>query len=242
MDFEESAALAAALPETLGPLVADIDGTLTNDDRAVDPRVFPVLRAWPAPVVVATGKAMPYPFALAEFLGVEPFVIAENGGVVLIERSGTLQFEGDREAAQAVVTEFQERGHNLGWGDPDLVNRWRETEIAVSREQPLDVLEAIAEEHGLVVVDTGYAYHVKTPEQNKGRGVELIADELDRDPESFVAVGDSVNDAPTFDVVGHSVAVANADETALAAADHVTDAAFGDGFLEGVAWLCEQAE
>lgn len=241
MDFEESCALAAALPDSLGPLVADIDGTLTDDDRAVDPRVFPVLRAWPAPVVIATGKAMPYPFALSEFIGLEPFVIAENGGVVLVERSGSLHFEGDREAAQAVVTEFRERGHDLGWGEPDLVNRWRETEIAVSREAPLVVLEEIADDHGLVVVDTGYAYHVKTPEQNKGRGVEIIAEQLATDPASFVAIGDSVNDAPTFDVVGHSVAVANGDDTARAAADHVTEGSFVDGFLEGVEWLCEQA-
>jgi phosphoglycolate phosphatase (TIGR01487 family) len=240
MDFQETLDLTAALPDDLGPLVADIDGTLTDDDRALDPRVMPVLRSWPAPVVIATGKAMPYPVALCEFLGLEPMVITENGGVALAGYDGTLQFTGDREAATAVVEEYRERGHSLGWGETDLVNRWRETEIAVSRESPLEPLREIAADHGLVVVDTGYAYHVKSPEQSKGRALEVIAGELETTPETFLAVGDSINDVSTFEVVGQSVAVANADEDAKGAADHVTTASFGDGFLEAVAWFADQ--
>jgi hydroxymethylpyrimidine pyrophosphatase-like HAD family hydrolase len=57
---------------------------------------------------------------------------------------------------------------------------------------------------------------------------------LDLYPEEFAAVGDSENDAEAFGVVGKAYAVANADETAKAAADEVTDAAFADGFLEAL--------
>lgn len=241
MLYENSLELARSLPDTLGPLVADIDGTLTDDDRALDPLVVPVLRAWPAPVIVATGKAMPYPVALCEFLGREPYAIAENGGVALAGRDGPLEFTGDREAAAAVASAYQEAGHSLGWGSVDLVNRWRETEIAVSREQPLGPLEAIASEHGLEVVDTGYAYHVKQPGQTKGAALPVLTDALGTTPADCVAVGDSTNDVSTFEVVGSSVAVANADEDATLAAQYVTDAGFGAGFLEAVEWLCENA-
>lgn len=240
MNFQETLDLVSGLPDSLGPLIADIDGTLTDDERAVDPRVLPVLRAWPAPVVIATGKAMPYPVALAEFAGLEPNVIAENGGVALAGYDHPVRFTGDPEAATAVVEEYRARGHSLGWGETDLVNRWRETEIAVSRESPLEPLEAIAADHGLVVVDTGYAYHVKSPEQSKGRALEAIADDLDIAPADCLAVGDSTNDASTFEVTGDSVAVGNADEDAKAAADHVTTATFGDGFLEAVERFAER--
>lgn len=240
MEFQETAEMAAALPETLGPLVADIDGTLTDDQRALDPRVMPVLRGWPAPVIVATGKAMPYPVALCEFLGLDVLVIAENGGVALAGREGSLRFTGDREAATAVVEQYREQGYSLGWGETDLVNRWRETEIAVSRESPLEPLEAIAEDHGLTVVDTGYAYHVKSPEQSKGRALEVLAEELDITPAECLAIGDSVNDVSTFEVAGTSVAVGNADEEAKSTADYVTTTSFGDGFLEAVAWLADR--
>jgi phosphoglycolate phosphatase-like HAD superfamily hydrolase len=185
---------------------------------------------------------MPYPVALCEFLGLEPTVIAENGGVGLAGRTGTVQFTGDREAATAVRKEYRDRGYSLGWGEANLVNRWRETELAVSRDAPLEPLEAIAETHGLVVVDTGYAYHVKSPDQTKGRALAALSDELEFTPAACLAVGDSINDVSTFRRVGHSIAVANADEDAKAAADHVTAAGFGDGFLEAVEWFVEQSE
>jgi phosphoglycolate phosphatase (TIGR01487 family) len=224
------------------PLVVDIDGTLTDDRRRLDPRVVPVLREWAAPVVVATGKSMPYPVALCEFLGIDTLVIAENGGVVLTGRTGGLQVRGDRAAAEAVLSEYRDRGYDLGWGGADLVNRWRETELAVSRDQPLEPLEEIAGDHGLVVLDTGFAYHVTSPEVDKGTGLAAVAEALGRGAGGFAAIGDSENDAPILSAAGRSVAVANADAKARAAADRVTAAAYADGFLEAVDWIVDESE
>jgi len=216
------------------PLAADIDGTLTRPDDSIDPRVFDPIRAWDAPVVVATGKAFPYPVGLCEFLGVPINVVAENGGVVYVGSEDELRYTGDPEGARAVAEAYREAGHELGWGEVDPINRWRETELAVAREQPLEPLVEIAHGHGLEVVDTGYAYHVKSPAVDKGRGLETAADALGLDPAAFAAVGDSENDAELFGVAGRSVAVANADATATAAADHTTSASFADGFLEAL--------
>ncbi|GGN97236.1 MULTISPECIES: phosphoglycolate phosphatase [Haloarcula] len=217
------------------PLLVDIDGTLTDESRAIDPRVFPVLREWPETVVIATGKAMPFPIALCEFLGIERTVVAENGGVVFVEATDELQLRGDHEASLAVAEAYRELGHELGFGAVDLANRWRETEIVVSLNQPLEPLERVAEEFGLVVLDTGFAYHVTDPSVDKGTGLAAICAELEMDPSSFLAVGDSENDAEAFDVAGEAIAVANADETAKARADRVTEARYADGFLEAVA-------
>jgi phosphoglycolate phosphatase (TIGR01487 family) len=226
-----------AVPETAPPLAVDIDGTLTDDRRTVDPRPMAVLQDWPAPVAIATGKSFPYPVALCEFFGLEQTVIAENGGVVLAGREGSVHFEGDPDAARAAAADLEAAGQDLGWGEADLVNRWRETEVAVSRDVPKPAVEAAATEHGLIVLDTGFAYHVTSPDVSKGRGLARLATELGREVGDFVAVGDSENDAPMFERVDRAVAVANADEAAKAAADHVTDAANADGFLEAVEWL-----
>lgn len=220
--------------ETL-PLVVDIDGTLTGPEQAVDPRAMTTLREWPAPVVVATGKAFPYPIALCQFVGIEPCVIAENGGVVFVGHSNELVFGGDSEAVDAFLADYLDGGHSIGFGDVDLANRWRETEIAISLEQPREPIDDIASEYGLAVIDTGYAYHVKSPGVDKGLGLAAVAEELGLDPVDFLAVGDSINDVATFELAGESVAVANADEDAAAAADWQTDASYGDGFLEAVA-------
>src|SRR6056297_1518267 len=120
------------------PLAVDIDGTLTREDRSVDSRVLDVLREWDAPVVIATGKALPYPVALCQFVGVEECVVAENGGVAYVDDE--LVYFGDRRAADQVAEEFEAAGYDLGWGEADLTNRWRETELAVNRDKPLDVL------------------------------------------------------------------------------------------------------
>ncbi len=216
------------------PLAVDVDGTLTRPDDSIDPRVFDPIRGWEAPVVIATGKSFPYPVGLCEFIGVPINVVTENGGAVFVESADEVVYNGDPEGAKAVGAAYLEAGYAFGWGGVDPVNRWRETELAIARDQPLDPLVSIADDHGMVVVDTGYAYHVKAPNVDKGRGLETAAGALGRDPEAFVAIGDSENDAELFERVGRSFAVENADETAVAAADVVTNAGFADGFLEAL--------
>ena len=212
------------------PLVLDVDGTLTRPEGwGLDPRVFDPLREWDAPVVIATGKAFPYPVALCHFAGIPERVVAENGGVVYTGED--VVYAADREAAGAVVEAYRAAGYSLGWGPEDTVNRWRETEIAVQRDQPVEPLREIAADHGLEVIDTGYAYHVKDPDVEKGEGVETIADHVGFDPAAAVAVGDSINDVSTFAVVGRSFAVANADDAAKAAADEVLADEHADGTL-----------
>jgi hypothetical protein len=211
------------------PLVLDIDGTLTRPGKTIDPRAFDVLPAWDAPVVLATGKAFPYPVALCHFVGIPEDVVAENGGVVLADERVT--FTGDPDRVHAAIEAFRDRGGDLGWGGADTVNRWRETEIALSLDADEDLLRAVADEYDLEVVDTGYAYHLKTPGVEKGDGLLAVAETLGRDPAEFVAVGDSENDVSTFSVAGESFAVANADDAAKAAADHVLEGEHMDGTL-----------
>ena len=209
------------------PLVLDIDGTLTDGSGRLDPRTFEYLPEWDAPLVLATGKAFPYPVSLCHYLGIELHVIAENGGVVLAD--GTVSYQGDPDRVADAAAAFEERGGDLGWPAFDAVNEWRETEIAANVAADLDLLESVAAEFDLEVFDTGYAYHLKTPGVEKGVGLRAVADTLDLDPASFVAVGDSVNDVSMFEVVDRSFAVANADDDARAAADTVVEQSYFDG-------------
>ncbi|WP_336036980.1 phosphoglycolate phosphatase [Halobacterium yunchengense] len=216
----------------VAPLAVDIDGTLSRADRSIDGRVLDALREWDAPVVVATGKALPYPVALCQFAGVEERVIAENGGVAYVDDE--LFYLGDDGAADGFRESLANADFDAGWGDADLVNRWRETELAVRRDRPLAAVRELASEHDLSVVDTGFAYHVKAAEPSKGAALRTVADELGVEPGEFAAVGDSANDVELLEVAGESYAVANADEHAKAAADVVLEASHGDGFLAAV--------
>ncbi|WP_193310254.1 HAD-IIB family hydrolase [Halorubrum halophilum] len=223
------------------PLALDIDGTLTTASGRIDARVFELLPDWDAPIVFATGKSFPYPVALAHFLGRAETVIAENGGVVHVDGETTVL--GDPSAPRAVVEAFRERGGDPIWGPEDTVNRWRETEVAVSLDADESLLRAAAAgTDDVEVVDTGYAYHVKSTGVSKGRALERVADALGLDSGAFVAVGDSENDASTFAVAGESYAVANADETARDAADTVVSASYMDGTAGVLADLRKRSE
>ncbi len=212
------------------PLVLDIDGTLTRPEGfGIDPRIFDPLLDWEAPVVLATGKAFPYPIALCHFLAIPEIAVAENGGVVYTGEEVTIT--ADRTAAQAVLEEYREVGYGTGWGGDDTINRWRATEVAINRDQPREPLEEIAAEYDLEVIDTGYAYHVKDPTVTKGQGLLALGEAAGIDLASAVAVGDSVNDVSTFEVVGRSFAVENADADAREAADEVLEAGHADGTL-----------
>jgi len=215
------------------PIVLDIDGTVSRRDRSIEGRVVDALHNWDAPVVLATGKAFPYPVALCDFVGLPQRVIAENGGVVYAD--DRVVFEGDPAACERFTAALREAGYDLGWGEVDVLNRWRETEVAVAREVPRAVVDECAAAEGLQVIDSGYAYHVTATDVSKGRGLRTLCEVEGLDPGTFVAVGDSENDVSTFAVVGDSYAVANADDRALAAADHVTEGSYGEGLLEVLA-------
>jgi len=216
------------------PLALDIDGTLTTPSGRLDSRVFELLPAWEAPVVFATGKAFPYPIALATFLGRPLRVVAENGGVVHVD--GDTMLCADPASSRAAAEAFLERGGRLGWGTDETVNRWRETEVAIAPDADEALLRAVtAEVSDVEVIDTGYAFHLTSPTVSKGEGLAHIADVLDIDLADVVAVGDSENDVSTFETVGRSYAVANADASAAAAADVVLE----DGYMDGTAAVLE---
>ena len=217
-------------------LAVDIDGTLTRGDGsgALDPRVIEPLREAET-VVVCTGKVLPNATALCTYVGIDANVVAETGGIVYAD--GEMRVLGDAEGLSEFVEEYAPDG-DLGWGKTDIVNRWRETEVAVPLERDRGEIDEVAEGHGLEVLDTGYAYHVKSPDVDKGQGLVAVAETLGLEPSEFVAVGDSENDVHTFELADTSYAVSNADEAALKAADHVTEASYAHGFLE--AFECEK--
>lgn len=214
------------------PLALDVDGTLTSRDGSLNPQVIEPLADWDATIVIATGKTLAHATALCRFVGIDDNIIAENGGIVYVRSEDTLTYEGDGSAAKSVMEEYVDEGYDLGWGENDLLNKWRETEAIVSRDSPLEPLRDIAERHGVEVVDTGYAYHVKSPNVSKGKGLKSVARILGVETESFVAIGDSENDVSAFEAAGTSYAVRNADEKALESADNVTEGENGEGLLE----------
>ncbi len=214
------------------PIAIDIDGTLTREDGSLDSRALEKLYNLKNLVVIVTGKILPNAEVLCRFAGLKQRVVAENGGVIFVDDELEITIEGER--PRKVAEQYKKEGYSMGWGEYDLPNRWRETEVVVNRSSPLKPLEDIAKKYGMKVVDTGYAYHVKSPKIDKGTGLKKVANKLGIDIKDFIAIGDSENDVPVFNVVGMSYAVANSSEKAKKAADVVTNKKHAEGFLEAI--------
>lgn len=214
-------------------LFLDIDGTITRAERGLDSRVIEPIRELTIPIIFATGKAFPYPIALCHYLAVPERVVAENGGIVCVD--GSLERSIDRDRLKAFTDDARSNGIDFGWDGADTVNRWRETEIAIERAgNDRAELEPIASRHGLEVIDSGYAYHIKDPELSKGEALKTACSILEIEPTRAVAIGDSENDVSMFELAERSYAVANADQDAKAAADCVTTDSYADGMLEAL--------
>ena len=212
------------------PLAIDIDGTMSREDRSIEGRIFDALRDWDGTIVVATGKAVPYPIALCEYIGIDILVVAENGGVIV--HNNDLIPTYDLSPLHDFDKAFRGDGHDYGWPGSDLVNRWRQTEIAASHSVSLDLLKKYASQFDLSVVDSNYAYHIGPSDVDKGVGLRVISKRLGLNPTDFISIGDSENDIPLFLVTGNSYAVSNAPLSVQAVANNVTTLPSASGLLE----------
>jgi HAD-superfamily hydrolase, subfamily IIB len=216
---------------TAPPIAVDIDGTLTDATGRLGAPVIDALAGWPAPVIIATGKAMPYAVALCYFCQIDETVIAENGGISLV--AGQRQVHTDEDVTAAATEALRKLDPTLGWGRGyDTINAWRETEVAVGLEMDRAAVDAVAAEFDLRVLDTGFAYHLTSRQVSKGDALGHVTEVLDIALEDVVAIGDSENDVSMFECVGESFALANADSPAKAAASHVIGSHHHAGFLE----------
>jgi len=61
-----------------------------------------------------TGKPLPYPVALAQFVGVPTRMAAENGGVMAVADTDAVAVPGNMSGAQAVVDAYRAADSDLG--------------------------------------------------------------------------------------------------------------------------------
>ncbi len=226
-------------------IVTDIDGTITGPDRAVHLGCVDVLRSINrlVPVGLATGNTLYYTESAAVLLGLKGPLIAENGGVVVVE--GEIVETPPREEVKAVreFYELAEKELGLRRTEPEGMRR---TEVAVYRDVPLEDVVRLLEESGysdrVEVVDTGFAYHIKTRTASKGLGVEVACERMGIDPEDVVAIGDGDNDVSMLETAGKGVVPANATPAAKSAADTVLDGEDGEAVAEYLRRLLRRLE
>ncbi len=222
--------------QVLRAVVTDVDGTLTDAHRRLDPRAFSAVRRLEAdghPVVLATGNVLPITLALQRFLGTTGPIVAENGGVVYFTDGERVVFEhrADLELALRAFRKVRRAGI------PAVrlfTDRWRETEVALEPTVSVASVRRALGNLPVSVESTGYALHLMQRGVGKLPSLVRALGLLGLTPRDCVILGDGDNDVAMLRAAGFGVSFRSASPRARAAAQYVARADFASGFVEGL--------
>lgn len=216
-------------------IAVDIDGTITDHTRKVCISAIESIRKAEdagIPVIIVTGNILCFTRAVSVFLGTTGGLVSENGGVILSQ--GQMKVLGDIKKAEKAYGYLKTRPQTRDKVERVPFSDMRVSEIALFRTISENIIKNVLKGHDVEVYDTKFALHLTDPLVNKGTSLELVSAEMGIKPKNIMAVGDSENDIEFLKVVGHKVAVANADPELKAVADYVTINRFGDGVSEAI--------
>jgi phosphoglycolate phosphatase (TIGR01487 family) len=218
-------------------VVTDVDGTLTDASRRLDPDAVRAVREVEdrgIPVVLATGNVLPIALALHRSLALTGPIVAENGGIVwwkaedgkdrvqpLADRSVALDAYRALVRARLPVRRL-------------FTDRWRETEVALEPTVPLAALRRALGRRAVTVESTGFAVHLIERGAGKAAAVGRVVRPLGLTLADAVVLGDGDNDVRMLRAAGFGVSFPSASPRARAAADYVTRRSYARGFVEGL--------
>lgn len=209
-------------------LFVDIDGTITDARRRADLPAVEVLRALGEKMVVVltSGNVLPVVYGIRQFIGLTAPVIAENGGVVLID--GKVNVLASIEEVEQFFN-FASKHMHL---ERIFTDRWRLTEIALKPETDHEKLLELSRGFNVRIERTGFAVHIMPATVSKAEAMKYICENLGLSLAECIAIGDGDNDARMLEIAGFSGAPANASELAKQKAKYVAKNCYGKGFIE----------
>jgi len=216
--------------------VTDVDGTLTDKERRLNVQAMQVIRRMTEagiPVVLATGNVLPLALALHRFLGLASPIIAENGGVLYHVEDGHEIME--RLADRRVALAAYRRLVNAGLPVRRLfTDRWRESEVAIEEGVSEGRIRAALRGQPVFIENTGFAMHIMQRGAGKLPTLQRALRLIGLTPGDCLALGDGDNDVPVLRASAWGVSFPSGSTRARRAADYVTRAEYGDGFVEAV--------
>ncbi len=222
---------------TYRAVVTDVDGTLTDEGRRLDPIAVDAVRRVEdrgIPVVLATGNVLPIALALYRSLGLSGPIVAENGGLLYRKDEGG-QDVVERLADPRVAREAFHALVRAGLPVRRLfTDRWRESEVALEPTVPLAKLRRCLAGGPVAVESTGYAVHLMERGAGKLPALERALAYLGFTPADCVILGDGDNDVRMLRAAGFGVSFVSASPRARRAARYVTREPFARGFVEGL--------
>ncbi|HEV2166782.1 MAG TPA: phosphoglycolate phosphatase [Thermoplasmata archaeon] len=220
-------------------LITDVDGTLTDRSRRLDPAAVRAVRGVEdlgIPVLLATGNVLPIALALHRSLGLSGPVVAENGGILYTEGPGGPRVErmADRRVALRALRRLRAQGLAVR---PLFTDRWRETEVALEPGVSVRNIREALRGMPVDVEATGFAVHLIEKGIGKLSTVEVALRRMGASVSECAALGDGDNDVRLLEAAGRSVSFRTGSAAARRAAGYVSHAPYARGFVEGLIHL-----
>jgi HAD superfamily hydrolase (TIGR01484 family) len=227
-------------------LALDLDDTLAAPNRRVGDAVRALLKqvsARECQVMLLSGKPAAYLAGFARQLGVgSPVIAGENGAVIMSspdfppqwERVARVTPESRAWLEDIAASMCREFGDSV-WLQPNRVNVsvfWRTAEV---RDSVIAAVEAHMAGRNAPIGARSFVHgdcaEIVVPGADKGTALAYVLQRVEVDAADAVAIGDSANDLPMFEVAGLSIGIG--------VARHGCDLEFAD-IERALSWLLEE--
>ena len=234
-----SAERPAPVPRPIRAVITDVDGTLTDRSRRLDPEAVRAVRTVEdsgIPVLLATGNVLPIALALHRSLGLSGPIVAENGGVLYSGRPGAERVEAraDRRVALRALRRVLKAGLPVR---PLFTDRGRVSEVALEPTVSPRRIRSAIDGEPVDVESTGYAVHLIEAGVGKRPTLVEALGRMGLTLAECAAFGDGDNDASLLAGAGVSVSFSSASARARRSARYVSRRPYSAGFVEGLIHL-----
>ncbi len=225
---------AARPPVGLKAVVTDVDGTLTDSRRRLDPTALATIHRLGesrVPVLLATGNVLPVALGIYRSLGLTTPIVAENGGLLYRRAGDRVRRLADPAVALRAFRRLRRRKLPVR---RLFTDRWRESEVALDTHVPISRIRSALRGFPIQIEGTGFAIHLIEPGAGKAPALALALRPLGLTLADCLVLGDGDNDVEMLSAAGWAVSFPSGSRAARAAADYVTRADFAQGFVEGI--------
>lgn len=245
-------------------IACDVDGTITDAVWEISPEAVESIRRaenMGIPIILATARTPAFikdSFEKFNFKTSGP-IIAENGGIIVNQRTGEEVVIGNpekaKEASAVILEEAKGLVEKIPENPQDKFAR-RTDVLVIGRIEAIKLLQKIISNRNLGVdltyapvlsdLEKGlersrirYVISIKDPKANKGNGLKVATKMLGIESTRVAAIGDAENDISMFNIASFSIAVANADQKLKKVAKMVTKGSYGKGAKEAIDFILD---
>ena len=201
-------------------LVLDLDGTVFGSSRLLIEEIEKIrqLTDTGVRIIISSGRTLHYVLGIVRCLGINDIVICEEGTIIYDCRNDNLLVNGNSENILILKENLS------SWLPFCIIPREAHHDkniiLALDRNPRIDVDDFVNEVSDVLseknlelnITRSDEMINILPLEIDKGIALTNILKSENINPETVVAIGDSLNDLSTFDSVAYPIAVSNAHE------------------------------